>query len=384
MTWDLQGHHLDPTWIGAFTPIDVLYAFEGPQTFTCRNSEGNLLLAHLCDQGPEAFRYLVVPTDGSTVDALRSGAMPTRNALLQPWTWIIDQCFDGSVRAVWQVNPADLPDDCWPRPGAYLWPAFGPLLTVKLSGTELTAQRVTPAVMKRLMDGVTGALKVLLERGLERLQPGEVLLGSLRRLFELPLAAVAFNSLEVTFAAPVFPDHTTQAVDGARHPEAELLKLAGEMLQLGLQWLHADEPANVAIDADWRATVEALEQLTPPLRGLVTDVEIGGRLVGRRVGRPFTLNRQAAQRVRAEMQRVVAGHTYFAREGFVQECDRDRLSFSLRDAESNEIARCAFEDTLLDDVLSALVSDDPYLVVGQQALSNRQVTVTSIGPAAAL
>jgi hypothetical protein len=95
-----------------------------------------LLLAHLCDQTDDVFRYLVVPTDVRTIEALLQGKLPTRDALRQPLTWVVEVGVDEAINAVWRVDPAELPEDCWPLPGAFLRPAVASLPTAKLDGFD--------------------------------------------------------------------------------------------------------------------------------------------------------------------------------------------------------------------------------------------------------
>jgi hypothetical protein len=376
------GQEVPIEWIGNLAPIDVLYEFDGPQTFTCSNSTGDLLLVHLCERVQDRSRFIVVPTDASTVTALNSGKMATLESLRKPWTWVVEQNLDEEVIAVWRVEPTDLPEDFWPRPGAYLCPQGIPLVNVKMTGPELTAERVTASVMKRMMDGVSGAFKTLLELSIERLNIQDGVTVPMRRLYDPPIAKLAFNSLEVSFGEPDISDRRTQIANG-EDPVAALQETAfaqmGLLLRGGLDWLQAPADTQREANSEWRATVEALEKLVPPLRGTINQVEISGRLVGKPIGRGYHLDRAASRRVKTESGRVAAGHVPFSGQGHVGECDRDRLSFILRDRDSKLVANCTFDEELFDDVVAAFQSESEYLVVGHKSLVNQVVTVTSIG-----
>jgi hypothetical protein len=222
--------------------------------------------------------------------------------------------------------------------------------------------------------------KVLLERSVARLGVEAI---PLRRLCDPPMTKLAFGSLEVSFGEPEAISPLTlfdQANEAGLDLQGQLLQQSGELLSEGLTWLQVAQEGERPVDQDWRATVEALEQLVPPLRGMVTNVEIGGRLVGKPVGRPYVLDRQASGRVRAESQRVVAGHSTFSGEGHIGLFDIDRLTFTLRDQADRDTARCVFDDELFDDVMAILTAQVTCLVVGEQSLASGLVSVASIGP----
>lgn len=59
--WHVTGIPADA---GRFTPFDateVLYTFDGPKTFTFHDRQGQMYLAHWCDEDREIMRFIVVP-----------------------------------------------------------------------------------------------------------------------------------------------------------------------------------------------------------------------------------------------------------------------------------------------------------------------------------
>ena len=60
MIWEPDGTAIDTSTLGELRPEEALLEFEEPLTFTCRDRDGKVLLAHsLCSEGGLS-RYLLV------------------------------------------------------------------------------------------------------------------------------------------------------------------------------------------------------------------------------------------------------------------------------------------------------------------------------------
>jgi hypothetical protein len=110
-------------WID-ITPVNVLYEFDGPRIFTCRDNAGELLLAYQCGAEGPASRFGVVPFTPALERRMVDGEITVRESLDQPRTWLIDVNADWEITAAWQVRMEDIAPSCLPRAGAMLLPSL--------------------------------------------------------------------------------------------------------------------------------------------------------------------------------------------------------------------------------------------------------------------
>lgn len=54
--WLVNGKPESNTWLD-LEPVRVLYEFDGPRIFTCRDSAGNLFLAYQCGEEDQVMRF---------------------------------------------------------------------------------------------------------------------------------------------------------------------------------------------------------------------------------------------------------------------------------------------------------------------------------------
>ena len=109
---EFGSHHFGDTII----PVDVLDEFDVLLTFTFRDVNGQLVLAHNCAVGPGVSRYVACQTNNTTVSDLKSGMTSIRSALLKRPLWIIDVAADGRVQRTWRFDsekdlPRIIPDE---------------------------------------------------------------------------------------------------------------------------------------------------------------------------------------------------------------------------------------------------------------------------------
>lgn len=182
-------------------PLDILYEFDGPRIFSLRSRSGELLLAYLCDQVGNELVFLLAPTSQNAIHHLESGQMSVRDAIAQPWIWIIARDRHWSIVGCKSSSFDDLPEAVLPERGVPLLADHIPLLVTKQIGPFLVPGRIPVSVIRRAVDGAAGAIKALLEGtgfvgGIGR--PDE----RYRKLYDLPVQRIAFGSLEVSFALP--------------------------------------------------------------------------------------------------------------------------------------------------------------------------------------
>ena len=123
--WSVTGTPAPIDWLD-FTPVRVLYEFDGPKIFTCKDLTGQPFLAFQCSANREAVRFLVVPFGDGLESRLTTGDINLRDALIRPQMWIFD--LDNSWKPVhsWRVRANDFPSRLLPRDGVMLWSHLQP------------------------------------------------------------------------------------------------------------------------------------------------------------------------------------------------------------------------------------------------------------------
>jgi hypothetical protein len=122
--WSIPGRPIKFEHLKALQPLQVLYDFDGPRTFTFLDQENELYLAHWCDEESDRVRYIAVPFSEGLLTRLEHGQMSLREALDQPRVWVLEVDQEGQVQSGWRVNLSDLPEDVLPRPGTLLLPSL--------------------------------------------------------------------------------------------------------------------------------------------------------------------------------------------------------------------------------------------------------------------
>jgi hypothetical protein len=295
-----------------------------------------------------------------------------REALSQPWTWLVDQLHSGEVARARKIDLRELPTSALPRPGVLLLPTLRPMLSLRMVGAGLGPGNVPASVIRRAVEGATTALKVLAEWALQAPPSGGRPEDKLRRLYDLPTQRIAFASFEIAFAPPP-PMKQTSFIKG----EDEAIERMGALLQKGLDW--ASTPQEEAIPGSQESSVilEALINLAPPKHGVVTEVHLGGRLAGA-MARPRVLTRASSDRVRRALRSIKADVRPVKEQGFVREFDKDKLTFILRDEEGGDIGKCSFPESLYDDALAAFDGEELVTVLGHESAARDIIDVLSI------
>jgi len=122
--WKVVGSPVQATRFREFTPAEVLYEFDGPRTFTLRDGDQELYLAHWIDEDEATARYLMVVFSEVLLARLKAGQITVREALDQPSVFVADIGPLAVIQALWSVRLQDLPPDVLPHPGSMLLPCF--------------------------------------------------------------------------------------------------------------------------------------------------------------------------------------------------------------------------------------------------------------------
>jgi hypothetical protein len=160
--WNIDSPELDPNFLGSLLPERILFEYEGPRTYVCRNAIGELLFAHQCGEEPEVWRYAIVPFSDSLLHSLENGRLDLRSALQQPWLWIVDIGLSRLPIRCFRANIANIPDSCLPRAGVMLYPDDDPLLEIRYVGAGIDIASAGLAFLADSLSRLGGALDDLI------------------------------------------------------------------------------------------------------------------------------------------------------------------------------------------------------------------------------
>jgi hypothetical protein len=345
--------------LDSLAPKHVLDEYDGPRLFTVESAEGDLLLAYLCAQDDDIERFLIVPADAALVSAIDQSKITLREALIgRGWAWLVDRKKDGVLSNLCKVEPTLLPTSALPRAGVRLDPGKEPLLRLRMVGETVTPDGVPASVVRRAVDGATGAVRILIRQAL-RMQssmgrPAE----SFRRYYDLPAVGFSFGSFEIEFGAPVPGGQLLLDSDQA-------LKIVHRLMSDGLKWATNTASGEPPANPEWAAIVEALAQLAPPQKGPVSLVEVSGALAGG-PSVAFPLTRASSDRIGNARRRLSVERNARTHEGFVREFDKDRLTFILRTAAGETIRSVSFSEDRYGDAWLAFDTERPVTIVVEE------------------
>lgn len=351
MNWPLPSRACEWLKIEKLEPVQVLDEFDGPRLFTARSQGGQLLLAYSCAEDESASRFILVPTSEHIVKDIENNVLPLRAALTQQaLACIVEVRSDDTLNGPYEADLATLPESALPAPDARLNPVPAPLLRVRLIGKELKKDLIPASVVKRAVDGPTGAMRALLRYVLgadSDGRPSELL----RRYSDLPAIDFAFRSFEVSFGTPEQTQQPLLPMD------QHVLEEVSRLLETGLAWASEADGREALPNEEWRAIVEAMAHLIPPQKGVVERVDVDGLLTGL-TPRRTTLTRDASERVGfARKQLAASNPSEVAFEGFVREFDKDHLTFWLRNQAGTNILHVSFTEEQYEDALLAFEAD---------------------------
>jgi hypothetical protein len=373
MTWTVDGQIEGPERFAELEPIEILYELETPKIFTAMSRVGFVLVYEsYIDMAERKLYYLAAPTSPNILSALKDGSKTVIQALSQPWVWAVKQDFSGKTESACQLSNGmnSVPDNCKPTKSAMLWPELMPLVSVRLVGAGLREGHIPASVIKRAADSIPSALKKCFDElfgaaGLGR--PDE----SLRALYDLEAQQMAFNSFEISFRA----SQIAQLALPAPTNEDPYLR-QGDALRNAIGWaLEGSDSSAPSLDL-----VEAIEKLAPPMHGVVETVEVKGRIF--QSSQTFVLTRAATKKVKGYLseQRALV-RSLLTVDGVVDELDKGRFTFTLRQTSDGKDRTFTFTDEFYDDVLIAFNSSARVSVSGRQIVARQPIEVLGIGAA---
>jgi hypothetical protein len=376
--WEPNGKAIDSATLGELRPEEVLFEFEEPLTFVCRDRDGQMLLAHNLCAEDSVSRYLLVVTDQEIIDGLEAGRLDVLAALRQPRCWIVDFGPGWEIKGLWWIGFDKVPKDHLPKPGAMVVPDLDPLFQLRLVGPEVGPGKTSAADVRMAAEaaetGLRGLARIVFD---EKKQAGQVP-RTVRDYSDLPYQYMRAASFEIAFGRP---RDRLPSVDDAVFDEM------GRLLNLGLAAVRTNGEESVPIegldDNQTAQLFEAIRALTPPMRGGVKRIELGGELTGQ-VTTSRVLTRddrlRAVVRIKA-WKKVPAKGVLFRVTGVAEGADKGLDFFVLRKLEPSNIKgigtvneiKFFFDDHLYDKVSDAWNSEERITVIGERVGNDYKV-----------
>jgi hypothetical protein len=388
--WVPTGKQIEKDALGDLTPVEILFEFEEPLTFVCNDLDGQPLLAHsLCAEGALS-RYLISVTDQRVVQELKAGRLDVLGALRQPRCWIADLGGKWEVVGLWLVPFDRVPKDHLPQPGTMITPELDPIFRLRLIGPGVGLGNTTAADIRMAAQAAESGLRGLARIALdEKKQVGQVR-RTIRDYSDLPYQYALAASFEIAFGRP--RDRLPIVDDEVFHEMGRLLKKGLEALRTNgeesgpIEGLNEDQTAQL---------FEAIKALTPPMRGGVNRIEVGGELTDQ-----LTMSRiltrddrlRSIDRIKASKKTTVKDAP-FRVTGVAEGADKGLDFFVLRKllpldipgvGQVNEI-KFYFDDYLFDKVSDAWISEERITVVGERIGSDFKaldIQESTLAPAA--
>lgn len=369
--WAPDGNKIATDSLGTLAPEEVLFEFEEPLTFVCRDRDGQMLLAHSLSDAEGLSRYLLCVTDSRIVAELESGRLDLLGALRQPRCWIADFGPAWDVRQLWLIPFDKLPKNVLPKSGSMLTPELNPLFRIRLIGSGVGLGKTKASDIRMAVQAAESGL-----RGLARIALDET-----KKVGQMPRDVRVFSDLTYQYSrAASFEVAFGRPRDRLPGVDDEVFEEMGRLFDQGLKALRADaeEPAPVAgLDPDQEAQLfEAIKALTPPTRGGVDRVEVSGGLLDQVAGSKFLTRDdrvRSVQRIKS-LKKAPLAEDPFRVSGKVDEADKGKLTFILRHIAPPGYRGMLeipfwFRESLYDDVIEAFNSPEHVVIVGEKMQS---------------
>lgn len=378
MTWEPEGNKIAEERLGSLEPAEVLFEFEGePLTFVARDPDGDLLLLHSVMAFDRTTRYVASAIDSRILGDLKAGRIDILTALRQPRCWVADVAEDGSVKALRRVEFSSIPDKVLPRPGAMINPDHDPVFRLRLIGSGVGPGKTSAADVRMAAQAAESGLRGLARIALDQQKRVGTVPGNVRHYSDLPYLFSRAASFEIAFG------HPRDRLPGI---DEEVFAEMGQLLERGLKAVRADDgllPRIEGLNPDQTLQLlEVIRSLSPPTRGDVERVEIGGELVDRVSGsRILTRDDRvrSVQRIKAS-RKAPRKEAPFRVSGIIEEADQGTFCFTLRQLAPPDLPsvgkvaeiRFQFDDHLYDIVMDGFNSLDRMVVVGERVDSAYQ------------
>jgi hypothetical protein len=330
----------------SITPTEVLYQHDEPMLFVSSMGFFDALCSKI-DEDEDSGLYLICPTSDRLINAVKNGMVSLRGAMSAPNYWIVQADEIYRVMRAWTVSASELPEDLLPKKSYGLFPEFGRLpdtieqaqafFSMKFSGKELHADRMSFQIFRDLVDSAYSATKSLITPHL---------LNGYRsnNVFNMPIAQPTFSSLAISVMQPDmdisvinsrYSKKTTYTkadiVQASRNRREEFFDRAGEVVEEASK---GDIPVELAANNfDW---LETLLEVSPNPHRHIEDVEFNAKTP---VGRSYLhIGEEVGKKIRRAYD--AAAVTPITMKGVIVEINDDSSTFIIRNFQTQRQVTC--------------------------------------------
>lgn len=310
--WNVNLHLWEGPNFKEVRPERVLIEYDGPVTFTFRDTSQNLMLAHLSDEEDGIARYIVVPILERDVERLLRGTVSLRGVLNQPLVWVLDlkgraptQCWVGTF--------SDLPTNVLPVEDAMLHPDFEPMIKLRVPDVRYRFGAVAVGALRYVIDGAESALRTLVTH--LKAESGDH--------YELEAQQLAFNSIEIAF-------QPTRRAGSANEPidkNDKTIPKVERLLASGMKWIASRGEYKLPKGHE-KAILTAIRELTPKKDSQIMKIEVSGRVLtdmATSVSLTTDTRIEITEKIKSRRPNSID------RVGVIRELDEDQRSFELRE-----------------------------------------------------
>lgn len=366
MKWPMIGDAYDSEHLAIEEIKEVLVEYDGPRLFVAQ-TKLCLALFYMADENEEAMRFVVVPTKQESIEQLKQGLVTVYESLNQPLLWLVETDMKLGIKEARATNLQHIPEDVLPKQGLMLWPHLQPVFTLRAIGEGLTPGNVQASVIRQVVEGASTALRKAATYFLSKdnaAQPKQ----TLKSFYDLPAQHFAYNSFEVAFRLP------ENAQQNLLEDDVWQMQEIGKVLQEAIDTISKQELTELEnLDI---LLLDALEKLSPPLSGVVTEFEVGGTLLNKE-NKTYRLDRDSSRKIRHSLQvKRLEQEKITKIEGIISEPDRDNLTCALRDTTDGKDRVCSFPVDLLDEVIEAFYHNNRVAISGRETLSSGHIEIS--------
>ena len=136
MEWQMIGDTYNSEHLKIEKIKEVLIEYDGPRFFVAQ-TKLCLALFYMADENENSIRFIVVPTNQSSIEQLKQGLITVYESLNQPLLWLVETGINFAIKEVKSTNLQQIPQDVLPRQGLMLWPHLQPVFTLRAIGEGL-------------------------------------------------------------------------------------------------------------------------------------------------------------------------------------------------------------------------------------------------------
>jgi hypothetical protein len=249
-----------------------------------------LALCYKIEQQSDLSRYIISPTNEQILTEVFDGSLPLRDAVLQPWLWIVETKDDDNFNVVrsWAIESCTIPELLLPKIETSLFFKHRkkePYLSIKFCGGQIRDKLIPFSTIKLAVENVYGSLLTIFSSATRRVVTG-VPESRIRRAITIPTHEFAHASLLIAIEKPevdlaeisagakfdagnIHMDEIITHIDRANHQFISAASLIADRVE---------NNRNIEdIASDHLQALEAIIRIMPGRHGFFDSIEINGQ-----------------------------------------------------------------------------------------------------------